>query len=110
MTLAEILALAVAAVAGWAFWDGLKAREIANAAMREACRREGLLFLDDTVALRSVWLVRDATGRVRISRVFAFEYSDTGHNRRPGSLAMLGDTVRTLELGERPIPDGETLH
>jgi uncharacterized protein DUF3301 len=78
--------------------------------MREACRREGLLFLDDTVALRSLWFARDSAGRLRISRVFAFEYSDTGHNRRPGSLAMLGDTVRALDLGPRPVPEGETLH
>lgn len=98
MTLIEILALAFAAAAGWLFWDSLKAREIANAAMREACRRDGLLFLDDTVALQSLRPWRNAEGRVQLRRVFSFEYSDTGHDRRRGRLTMFGEIAAALEL------------
>ncbi len=97
MTLGEILALAVLAGAGWLRWDGFKAREAANVAMREACRQEGFLFLDDTVALESLSLARDVEGRLRVKRAFGFEFSDTGHNRRKGRLTMLGDAIVELE-------------
>jgi len=110
MTLTEILALALVIAAGWLVWDSLKAREVANAAMREACRRAGHLFLDDTVALDSIRPVRASDGNVRWRRVFSFEYSDTGHDRRRGSLTMIGDTIDALEVAGRPEPDGETLH
>lgn len=110
MTLLEILALALFAITAWVFWDGLKAREAANAAMRDACRQEGLLFLDDTVALSSLWFARDERGRLRISRTFDFEYSDTGRNRCKGQLRMLGDDVWIVDLSRRAVPEGETPH
>ena len=50
----EIATLLAVAGATWLVWDGLKAREAANAAMRAACNAHGLLFLDDTVALASL--------------------------------------------------------
>ncbi len=104
MTLAEILALAVFVAVGWLVWDSLKAREAANAAMRDACGRGGFLFLDDTVALDSLRPVRAADGQLRLRRVFSFEYSDTGVDRRKGSLTMIGDAVRGLDVGPSPIP------
>ena len=108
MTLIEILALALAAAVAWLFWDSLKARETANAAMREACRRDGLLFLDDTVALQSLRPWRNPEGRVQLRRVFAFEYSDTGSDRRRGRLTMLGEFAETLELEVDPVLDDST--
>jgi hypothetical protein len=98
MTLLDILALALLAVAGWLLWDGLKAREIANVAMREACAAQGLLFLDDTVALVSLRPVRNDEGRVQWQRVFGFEYSDTGHDRRKGRLTLHGHRVAALDI------------
>ena len=91
-------------------WDSLKARETANAAMREACRHAGHLFLDDTVALESIRPVRDGEGTVRLRRVFSFEYSDTGHDRRRASLTMVGETIDAIRSPVQPERDGETLH
>jgi Protein of unknown function (DUF3301) len=110
MGMPEILsALALAAI-GWFLWDSLKAREAANAAIRPACHAEQLLFLDDTVALESVWPMRDAEGRMRLRRVYRFEYSDTGDNRRKGSITLLGSAVDAIDIGARPAPGGATLH
>jgi len=110
MTLLDILALTLAAAGLWLVWDSLKTRELANAAMRDACRLEGLLFLDDTVALESLRPARDAEGRVRLRRVYGFEYSDTGSNRRRGRLTMLGDVVDALDIGPRPVTVDGVLH
>jgi hypothetical protein len=109
MGIAEILGLLVMAAAGWFAWDSLKAREAANATMRAACRAEGLLFLDDTVALESIRPISDEGGQLRVRRIFRFEYSDTGHNRRKGSVEMVGATMSAVDLGPRPRPEDATL-
>ena len=98
MTLPEIAALLACLLGGWVVWDTLKARETANAVMRDACAERGFLFLDDTVSLRSVRPARDDEGHVRLQRAYRFQYSDTGHNRRDGSITLLGDAVVALSL------------
>ena len=109
MGIAEILGVLTLAAGGWFVWDSLKAREAANAAMRAACRAEGLLFLDDTVALESIRPIRNEDGRLKVRRIFSFEYSDTGHNRRKGSVEMVGATMSALDLGPRTWSEGPTL-
>jgi hypothetical protein len=94
-----VLALTFAALA-WFVWDTLKARESANAAMHAACDERGYLFLDDTVSLHSVRPVRDDEGRVKLRRIYDFQYSDTGHNRRDGTLMLIADRVAALDMAE----------
>jgi hypothetical protein len=110
MTMQEILGVLLFVAGGWLFWSNLKAREAANAAIRAACRAQGLLFLDDTVGLESVRPVRDADGRMRIRWVYAFEYSDTGHDRRKGRVCLTGDTLSAVEIDPRPAPEGVLPH
>ena len=95
----EIVLILVAAAAAWLWLDSLKVREAAVAAAREACALENLLLLDDTVAIAAVKLARDDDGRVRIQRAYAFEYSDTGNNRRDGSVVLLGRRVILFNIG-----------
>ena len=84
-------------VAGLVFWiDSLRARERALAAGRAACERNGLQFLDETVAGASLRLARDDAGRMKLKRVFVFEFSDTGNNRRRGSVTLLGAQVQDV--------------
>lgn len=98
MNLHELLLLVIT-VAGIAFWlDNLKAREIGIAAAQTACHDEGCQFLDDTVVGRSLRLARDDSGRLRLRRVYSFEYSDNGDNRRSGSVTLLGHEVELLHL------------
>ncbi|NHC05666.1 uncharacterized protein DUF3301 [Azonexus fungiphilus] len=89
----------LAAAAGVWFWlDSLKAREVAIAAARAACAEEGLQFLDDTAIGNIAGLARDDAGRLRLRRRLRFEYSDTGDNRRNGSVVLLGHAVEYLHL------------
>ena len=97
---AEIVALLLFVSVGWLVWDTLRAREQANAEMRAACEARGFLFLDDTVAMRSLRPVRDADGRVKLRRVYDFQYSDTGHNRLNGSITLVASRVAALDLGD----------
>lgn len=98
MDLTEIILFLTFAAGAWLVWDTLKARESANAAMRAACAERGYFFLDDTVALRSVRPVRDEEGHVRLRRTYDFQYSDTGHNRRNGTIMLIADRVAALDM------------
>ena len=94
----EIVGLFVLGASLWLWYDSLKAREAGVRASRAACQSEGLLFLDDTVAISSIWPARDDNGRLRLRRVYRFEYSDTGNNRRPGTVTLLAEKVLTLRM------------
>ncbi|MDD2741536.1 MAG: DUF3301 domain-containing protein [Rhodocyclaceae bacterium] len=116
MPIYETIFLLLLGAAVWFWLDTLKAREAGVAAARQACDDDGLQFLDDTVLGRSVRLARDDDGQLRLRRVFAFEYSDTGDNRRNGTVTLLGQQVEYLQI--RPqlyvVPKApeshETLH
>ena len=81
--------------------DSIKVREAAVAAAREACVAEGLMLLDDTVAITGVKPVRNAEGHIRLQRSYDFEFSDTGDNRRKGSVVLLGRRVVLFNVGSR---------
>lgn len=98
---AAALLLIVAALLFWV--DSLRARERALAAGRAACERYGVQLLDETVAASALRVARDSEGRLRIRRVFAFEFSDTGNNRRHGSVVILGAEVQDLQLEPYPV-------
>ena len=99
----ETISIAILLSGGWFWLDSFKAREAGMRAARAACAAEQLLLLDDTVALGSLRPQRDAAGRLRWRRVYDFEYSDTGDNRRRGSVTLLGDELVMLYVGPRPV-------
>lgn len=101
MSLLELAGLLVLAAALWLWHDSLKAREAGKRASQAACEAEAVQFLDDTVAIGSVWPARDDYGRLRLRRVYRFEYSDTGNNRRQGAVTLIGDRVLTIYLQPR---------
>jgi Protein of unknown function (DUF3301) len=94
----ELSALAVVIGAIWFWVDSLRARERAVAAGRAACGRYGLQFLDETVAFVKLHPVRDEDGRLRLRRTYAFEFSDTGDNRRQGVIVTLGGELADVQL------------
>jgi hypothetical protein len=97
----EIIVVVLLVALG-AFWlTSLKVREAAVKAARAACETEGLLLLDDTVAIRALKLARNAAGHLRIQRTYDFEYSDTGDNRRKGSVVLVGTRVVVFNIGVR---------
>ena len=106
----EIAGILTLAGLAWLWLDSLRARETAVAAARAACNAEGLLLLDATVSIASLRLARDHDGRVKLQRAYDFEYSDTGDNRKKGSLVMLGHEVIVLNVGLRLVPGERTLH
>ena len=89
-------------------------REAANVAIRDACKQHGLMFLDDTVGLASLRPARNDQGHAALRRVYRFEYSETGDNRKPGTITLLGSRVLVVALPVPApltiVPSGPTLH
>jgi len=98
----EITGIIALALITWLWFDSFKARGIGIRAAESACEAEGLQLLDDTVAIVSLRLARDDAGRLVLRRVYTFEYSDTGDNRRSGSIVMLGAEIVIINIGRRP--------
>jgi len=106
----ELISLLIIGGVVWLWFDSLRARDSAIAAARTACATEGLLLLDDTVAIAGLKPARDGDGQLRLRRVYEFEYSDTGNNRRNGSIVLQGHRVLIVNIGLRLVPDERVLH
>lgn len=106
----EILALAVLGGLAWLWFDSIHVREIGVRAAKSACAADGLQLLDDTVSIASLRLARDQEGRLLLRRAYAFDYSDTGDNRRSGSVVLLGSQVIIVNVGLRLAAPAPTLH
>jgi len=94
----EIAVTCVLFLVAWFWLDTLRAREAGIAAARALCDSRNLQLLDDTVSSESLRLARDDDGKVRLRRVYGFEYSDTGDNRRHGAVTLLGKQVVMLDV------------
>jgi hypothetical protein len=92
------LVLVSLAVLGFLWYDSMRAREHAVAAGASACVRDGLQLLDETVECVLLEPARNAAGRLVLRRTYRFEFSDTGDNRRAGSVVMLGGEVESLVM------------
>ena len=99
----ELTTLALFVLGGWFWTDSMRAREAALDAGRRACAAEGVQLLDWTVMLKQTRLGRDDEGRVRVKRVYEFEFSDTGDNRIKGSITLLGRELLALNLPVAPL-------
>jgi uncharacterized protein DUF3301 len=94
----------------WLWFDSSGAREAGVKAARFACESENLQFLDDTVSIDHLKLARNDDGQVMLRRVYKFEFSDTGDNRRNGSVVLLGSRVVVVNIGLRLLTPTTTLH
>ena len=92
-----LIGLILLALLGF-WWDSLGARQAARNAGRQACERQGMQFLDDTVAISRLRLQRDSRGRMKFYRQYRFEYSQNGEDRLPGLIDVLGKQVLLVEM------------
>ncbi|KPK35625.1 MAG: hypothetical protein AMJ66_00615 [Betaproteobacteria bacterium SG8_40] len=106
----EISALAVFLIGAWLWADSMRAREAALDAGRRACDAEGLQFLDWTVAMKRMGISRASDGRLRMRRIYEFEFSETGNDRFTGSITMLGTHLIALHLAAGNRTDTGVAH
>ncbi len=94
----EITLILVVIGLTWFWLDSLHVRELAVAAGKRAAEQYQLQFLDESVASTRLWAARDGDGRMRLQRTYHFEVSDTGAERLPCSVTLLGNKVEKLDM------------
>ena len=99
MSFSFLIGFLLASGVGLWFWrDSLGAREQARAASARACQQTEVQLLDDTVALERLWPRRDRDGRLKLERLYVFEFTDTGLVRRTGSVLLVGWRVEVVHM------------
>ncbi len=94
----ELTGILAAAAVAWFVLDSLRVRERAVALGKQACARGDVQFLDDTVQCVRTRFARNEAGRLALRRHYRFEFSETGNNRRQGSIVMLGTRLELLDM------------
>lgn len=102
MPLFEIMFFAALCALAWFWVDAIRAREAGVNAVRSACEREGVQLLDDTVAMSRLRPERNDNGHLVLRRVYEFEYSGSGDDRRKGSVVLLGKQVVMIDVAKMP--------
>ncbi|MBV1789874.1 DUF3301 domain-containing protein [Marinobacterium sp. D7] len=80
------------------WWRGQKVREIALKHARKSCNEMDLQLLDESVALRAIWIKRDEDGQLHIWRRYTFEFTSTGDERYSGQVVTLGYRATGIDL------------
>ena len=103
LTLENLFVLMLVATAGAWLWHNHGLREKALERVKQHCAKLDLELLDDAVALKRIAFVRDANGRKRLARVYAFEFTVTGEQRHPGTATQFGAHSVQIELAPYPF-------
>lgn len=83
------------------FWlDSMKSRENAVRAAHIACQEISVQLLDQTVSLSAIKPIRNRQGRLVFRRVYAFEFSVDGSERRQGRAIMHGKWLKQVQLDD----------
>lgn len=96
--MSHLLTVCLLLLLGWFWLDSLRAREIATGICQAACRQRELQFLDQAVALRRLGLTWRSEG-MRLRRVYRFDFSEEGMERRQGYIVMRGLHLEELSFG-----------
>lgn len=90
----------------WFWVDSMNAKERAVTVAIRACREIDVQFLDQTVALESMKPTRNSYGHLVWRRIYSFEYSSNGVERRLGRVILRG---RVLEQVQVDREEGTTI-
>ena len=93
-----LLLVVILSAITWYWWDTMQCKEIAKTAGKHACRNSQVQFLDDTVALKKLWLRRGDNGRLQLCRIFFFEFASDGAYRYQGRIVLTGKQVREVAM------------
>ena len=96
--LTQLIPIAIAITIAIIWWGNTATKEKAVMAAKRACQQSNVQLLDDTVALKRYRLVRDHNGNMRIARLYIFEFSTMGDERKQGFVTFVGYRIKELNL------------
>jgi len=81
------------------FWlDSIKSKENAMIYAASACRDINVQLLDQTVSLTALNLARNRQGRLAFQRIYRFDFSIYGNERREGRVMLKGHKIEQIQL------------
>ncbi|MGB0848190.1 MAG: DUF3301 domain-containing protein [Thiolinea sp.] len=96
--MANILLLIALGLVVWFWIDTLRTRERAVFAAARACKELGAQLLDQTVSLESIKPMRSRQGRLMFRRIYGFDFSVAGYERRRGRAFMAGQALEQVQI------------
>lgn len=75
--------------------NNAKARDIARSYGKSETIRRGMVFLDDSISLKSLKFKR-FDGQLQIFRSYAFEYNESDYNRYNAKIELVGYKVKKI--------------
>lgn len=94
----HLILFALLAIGAGLWWTSSRAKELAVSHARNACAREELQFLDQTVALTKLKPGRNRSGSACLKRYYSFEFTQQGNFRDTGVVTMNGHTLLGVSL------------
>ncbi|HBR97703.1 MAG TPA: DUF3301 domain-containing protein [Gammaproteobacteria bacterium] len=104
---AALLMIALGSVA-YFWWSSAGVHERVMHTAKLACQKADMQLLDATVALRKLRLQRDEQGRLRLARLYEFEFSHNGLDRHEGYIVTLAERIYQVHLylpDDHPLAD-----
>ncbi|HPE61652.1 MAG: DUF3301 domain-containing protein [Thiothrix sp.] len=93
-----IVILGLIALLVWFWYDALRTREAAIRYCTHACRNMNAILLDQTVALESIRPVRNQRGAMVWRRIYGFDFTVAGYERRRGRIIMSGQQLEQMQI------------
>jgi len=105
MNLRSLFMLTLIALGAWWWLRTREQKELAIQATARRCEELSLKLLDQTVALKRTRLMRDPKGRVRLLRLYAFDFTSTGEDRYQGEIELMGWQVLAIRFPPHRVND-----
>ena len=86
------------ALLAWFWHDALRTREAAIRYCTTACRNMDAILLDQTVALESIRPARNRHGVMVLRRIYGFDFTVAGYERRRGRVIMSGQQLEQMQI------------
>jgi hypothetical protein len=103
-----LLSIPVTCIGFW--WAGMRAKEAAVKLARQACKRESVQLLDQTVALKTQRPARDSKGQFCWRREYQFEFASHDEFRDRAQLEMLGLRARRIVFPFQRDTEGNRIY
>jgi hypothetical protein len=94
----EILFIFILLGVLWLWRDSASAREKATSTARAACKQIDAQFLDETVMMVKLRLCRRNSGTMALCRLYNFDFTLDGEQRRSGVIRMKAQIIEDILL------------
>ena len=86
------------------WWNSWKFKGRALGLALEHCRQLNLQLLDQSMVIRGIWPIWDASGHLTLRRTYQFEFTSTGEHRYQGRIILTGMRLQSIDIEVYKIP------